>query len=126
MKNIARSLLLFLALTTLVGCTKSFSIKDPVKVILRFGTQLVEISDADTIDTLTAKITSMQYQRGEPLGRFGWDGSYWIRWYDINEKIIFDALVDANGMFYNDYRWNCTSGTIDTGYFDELFITQNP
>lgn len=122
MERMAKALLLLLILSMLAGCARieSFSIENPVKVTVQTDLKPVEITDEEIISVLTEGITSKEFRRGERYDRFGWDGSYWIRWYDENDEVIFDALVYPTGMVYREYFWDCENGTIDTEYYDEL------
>lgn len=113
-----KALFLLLTLSMLAGCTKSFSIENPVKVTVQSGPKIVEITDEEIIHRLTEDITSKEFWRGKKHNETGWD--YWLKWYDENDKVIFDALIDPTGMVYKDREWHCENGTIGTEYYDEL------
>ena len=118
MKRMVKALFLLLTLSMLAGCTKSFSIENPVKVTVQSGPKIVEITDEEIIHRLTEDITSKEFRRGKKHNATGWD--YWLKWYDASGELIFDASMGSDGMVYRDYDWHCENGTIDTEYYDEL------
>ncbi len=123
MSKLGKALFLILTLSVLVGCTKSFSIENPVKVTVQSGPNMVEVTDEETIRVLTEDITSKEFKRGKKHNATGWD--YWLKWYDASGELIFDASMGSDGMVYRDYDWHCESGTIDTGFYDKLLEEAN-
>jgi uncharacterized protein YcfL len=117
MKKLCIVTLLLLAM--LCGCSKQFTIENPVKVTIQRADDIVEIEDTGTVASLTEQITSMEFQRGKSSKDMdGWE--YWLRWYDEDGRVIFDCCVAPGSINYNGRFWICENGTIDTAYYDKL------
>ena len=93
-------LLTLLLLLSLCGCTKRFSIVNPVKVTIQKGLDLVEVTDSGTVAALTRQITDMEFRRGESSRDMtGWE--YWLKWYDQDGNVLFDCTVVPKSINYD-------------------------
>lgn len=122
MSKLGKALFLILTLSVLVGCTKSFSIENPVKVTVQSGPNMIEVTDEETIRALTEDITSKEFKRGKSSTKTSWtdDQTYWLKWYNGNDEVIFEVCAVPGAIVYGEHFWQCENGTVDTDYYDEL------
>ena len=116
-------LLTLLLLLSLLGCGRdqkvtSFSIANPAKVTIQTGPDVTEFTAPDTVALLTEQITSLQFQKQGEVDSTGW--TYWLKWYDSQGNMLFDATVSTDQITHDGYVWRCVGGTIDTGEYDRL------
>ena len=81
---------------------------------------VVEISDTETIQSITDNFNSLTLQKKGKVDGTGW--TYGIRWYDEAEKEIANISCGAEpkSITKDGYVWNITSGSIDTTLINEL------
>lgn len=115
--------LVFILLTS--GCSKeqSFTIDDPTTLTIQCGSEITEITDPESINRVTEHIESLVFKRGESSKDWaGWD--YWLKWYDDESELIFDAFICGKTLNCNGYFWNSENGKIDIELLDAIIKAQ--
>ncbi len=128
MKKILVYILAFCIVLSLAGCgsqsvsSSGLNITDAKKIVLTNGNtgDRVEITDTETIQSITDNFNSIKLQKRGKVNSSGW--TYGIRWYDESEKEIANISCGAepSSITKDGYVWVITDGSVNTEMLNSI------
>ena len=128
MKKILVYVLAVCMIALLAGCgsqsasSSELNIVDAKKVVLIDGNtgDVIEITDIETIRSITDDFNSLKLQKQGKVDSTGW--TYGIKWYDESEKEIANIFCGAEptSISKDGYVWVITDGSVNTEMLNNI------